>query len=219
MKRIIYFLSILSALSLFVSGCAKPDHYLEERDWQPRTVAVMPFQLGIIDKEANRASSPITGAVYQSGPITSTSLVVMDQILWRALEKIGHFDLIERSQAAHAYNSLNRSLSTTRQALLEAGRQLAVDAVVVGFVYRFTQRDGEVFGVEAPASAAFDVTMFRVSDGQIMWRNSFDHTQTALTDNLLEVGQFLEFGLRWLTVEEFAQYGMDELLRNFPWKR
>jgi hypothetical protein len=219
MKRIIYCLSLFSALALLAGGCAKPDYSPEEREWQPRTVAIMPFQLGVIDKDANRASSPITGAVYQSGPITPTALVVMDQILWRALEKIGHFSLIERSQAAHVYNPLNQSLPTVRQALLEAGRRLEVDAVVVGFVYRFAQRDGEVFGVEAPASAAFDVTLLRVSDDRIMWRNSFDHTQTALTDNLLEMGQFLEFGLRWLTVEEFAQYGMDELLRNFPWKR
>lgn len=209
---------ILALAVLTLAACAKPSHQTDNlaREWQPAKVAILPYQLGVVDTKTNRASSPITGATYRAGDITVTAQVVMDQILQDELSKVSSFNLVSRENAGKAF-AAHRALGAKR-ALLQAGRDLGVDAVVIGYVYRFTQRDGTDFGVEAPASAAFDVCVVRVADGQVMWRNSFDHTQTALSDNLLDAGQFVSRGLRWFTVEEFAQYGMEQLLEQFPWR-
>lgn len=212
-------LAIICLSFTALAACGKPTHPSDTlaMEWQPKSVAILPYQLGIVDANSNRAHSPLTGAVYRSGEITVTAQVVMDQILQNAMEQYSNFSLEGRQSAARVFDRL-RVKMPPKQAVVETGRELGVDAVVIGYIYRFTQRVGEDFGVESPASAAFDLCVIRVSDGLIVWRNSFDHTQTSLSQNLLEAGQFISHGLKWFTVEQFAEYGMEQLLESLPWK-
>lgn len=212
--------TLVAVASLWLSACATPSHQTENlaREWTPAKVAVLPFQLGVQDSQTNRAISPITGATFHSGEVTITAQVVMDQILEEELMRVSGLNVVERDSAFRVFDAW-RGQGTPMQAIMAAGRELGVDGVIIGYIYRFSQRVGGDFGVNTPASAAFDLNVIRVSDGRIMWRNSFDHTQTSLSQNLLDARQFVGRGLRWFTVEEFAQFGMEELLRQFPWQK
>jgi hypothetical protein len=87
---------------------------------------------------------------------------------------------------------------------------------MVCHIFRFEQRVGSSIGVEKPASVAFDLHLFRIKDGAQVWDGTFDETQKALFDNLLQAGTFFRGGAKWLTAEELAALGMDKLLKKLP---
>ena len=99
---------------------------------------------------------------------------------------------------------------------IELGRALNVDYVLVGFLYRFDERMGSSIGVEKPASVGYDLHLFRVKDGKMVWSERFDETQQSLTDNLLKIGAFFRRKAVWLRAEELASVGMDETLNEMP---
>ena len=89
-----------------------------------------------------------------------------------------------------------------------------MDFIIVGFLFRFEERVGSSIGVEKPASVAFDIHLFRLRDGIEVWRGGFDETQKPLSENLLKIGSFLRRKGTWVTGEELASVGMDEMLKK-----
>jgi len=49
-----------------------------------------------------------------------------------------------------------------------------------------------------------------------VWTGNYDETQQSLTENLLNVVDFFKQGAKWLTADEFAEYGMRKILKTFP---
>jgi hypothetical protein len=102
------------------------------------------------------------------------------------------------------------------QSSIQAGKELNVDFIIVGFLFRFEERIGSAIGVEKPASVAFDLHFYRLRDGKMVWEGRFDETQKPLSENLFKIGSFLRRKASWLTAEELASVGMDEILGHFP---
>ena len=98
----------------------------------------------------------------------------------------------------------------------EVGKTFGADAVLIGQVYRWRDRVGADFGVEKPASVAFDLSLVRPSDGAILWRGNFDKTQRALFENLFDYETYIKSKGLWLTAEKLAQLGLDKLLEDMP---
>lgn len=99
---------------------------------------------------------------------------------------------------------------------VKAGKQAGADAVLIGHIFRFQERQGNRASVVSPASVAFDLHLIDVSSGNIIWTANFDQTQRPLSDNLLELGSFIKRGASWVTAEELAQGGLETVLRRFP---
>ncbi|CAO0824615.1 hypothetical protein DFAR_750004 [Desulfarculales bacterium] len=129
--------------------------------------------------------------------------------------------MIFYNQAGAVFDRLRRQKYSLDmlQSAMETGRLLKADGVLVGFVYRFAQRVGGPYASDRPASAAFDLAMVRVSDGAVVWKNSFDETQQPLADDVLSAGQYVDRGLRWFTVQEWGDIGVNKLLDRFPWRK
>jgi hypothetical protein len=87
---------------------------------------------------------------------------------------------------------------------------------VVGYLFRFRERKGEPYAVQQPASVAFDIHLLRVQDGVLVWRGSFDKTQSALMENILQAPAFYREKGRWVTAEELAAEGLEQVLKSFP---
>jgi len=85
-----------------------------------------------------------------------------------------------------------------------------------GTIYRFRQRVGTSLSVTTPASVAFAMELIRVSDGRAIWSRAFDETQRSLDENLLKLGGFLKRGGGWLTAEELAAFGLNEVMSSSP---
>jgi len=106
-----------------------------------------------------------------------------------------------------------REENVVRQARL-LGQALKVDAVLCGTVSKFIEREGSEYGARAPASVNLELFLVSSASGEVLWENSFDQTQTALSENLLNLWQFWRGGPRWFTAEEFSRLGVERLLED-----
>jgi hypothetical protein len=104
----------------------------------------------------------------------------------------------------------------TVTSLQKVGRDMNAEAVISGHVFCFRERVGYPLSVEKPASVAFGVFLVRTSDGAILWKGIFSRTQQSLFENLLQAKSFIKGGGKWLTSEELADLGLDDILKDFP---
>ena len=81
---------------------------------------------------------------------------------------------------------------------------------------RWLEREGSALGAKKPASVAFQIYLFRVEDGALLWKASFSKTQRPLSDNVLELENFLKGGATWQSSETLARLGVEEVMRTFP---
>jgi hypothetical protein len=139
-------------------------------------------------------------------------------IFQRQINALGRCELIPSDQAQAAAEGVDPKVFQQDPIGVAAqiGRELGLDAVVIGAVYRFEQRQGSALGVQSPASAAFDAHLIQVSDKKVLWSGRFDETQHALSENVLKIGSFVKGGAQWVTVERWVEIGVEPMLRTFP---
>jgi hypothetical protein len=133
----------------------------------------------------------------------------------------GRFAIVPPGQARGVLSSLmaadDKVGLTPIKILQELGTRFSADAVFAGVLYRWREREGTDFAVNQPASVAFDLHLVRPRDGAVLWRGRFDKTQQSLSDNLLDMNEFIKAGGRWLTAEKLAKGGLKKQLESlFP---
>lgn len=225
-RRSLAQMAVWALLLLFLGGLAAcstmqvPD---KVPAWTPRKVVVLPFRKVAPNPGDGMARSPLTGAAFFAGKGVkgSEGLSTLDRSLANILAQIAPFKVIPTSRAYHIYNQLRRSMEgqSLRRIVSEVGRKLGADGVLVGHLYRFDRRQGSEYSVKSPASVAFDLAMVRVNDGMVVWKNSFDERQRALSEDLFNLEQYMTHGLRWYTAEEMCRIGMQQLMQRFPWRK
>jgi hypothetical protein len=62
----------------------------------------------------------------------------------------------------------------------------------------------------------FDLHLLRQAIRRLVWSGKFNETQAPLSENNLKFGAFLRRNDSWLTAEELAGVGMDEILKKVP---
>lgn len=181
------------------------------------TVAIVPFRSIATESDAPRGSirCPVSGALFRTCPSTvpDSEKVLMDLFSKKASTYKGF-----RWIGAGEESSLSaESFKLWRiEALQKKGRDLKADAVIAGHVFCFRERVGYPLSVEKPASVAYGIYMVRTSDGAVLWKGIFDRTQQSLFENILQASAFFKGGGKWLTAEELAGFGIDEILKSFP---
>ncbi|MDH5642159.1 MAG: hypothetical protein OEY28_12790 [Nitrospira sp.] len=91
-------------------------------------------------------------------------------------------------------------------------KKLKADAVVIGFVSMYQERVGSRLGANPAASVGFEVKVV-AADGRVLWIGNYYERQRPLTEDFL--GFVQRFGM-FVTAEELAEYGVDEMLKEFP---
>jgi len=94
--------------------------------------------------------------------------------------------------------------------------QFDADALVLGEITRWVEREGEAAGTQRPASVGVRVELYGAPGGERLWEGEFDRTQQAMTENVLLTPRYPGGGMRWLTAEEFAQFAASELAAALP---
>lgn len=102
--------------------------------------------------------------------------------------------------------------ATPKSLAMETGKSVDADLVLTGAVWRYKNR----VSPEQPASVAFVVYLLDVSTGNIVWKDRFIRSQTALTDDISNAAMFFKGGMKWLTADEMARYGVDLVFKKFP---
>jgi hypothetical protein len=86
-----------------------------------------------------------------------------------------------------------------------------VDALVFGRVRRSIERTGGPKGATRPAAVGLSIELRSVA-GALLWRGSYDERQQSLSDNPGGFSKARARGFRWLTAEELAEFGVEELV-------
>jgi len=91
-------------------------------------------------------------------------------------------------------------------------RRTGCDAVLTGEIKEYGERVGGEYGVENPASFAFTTNLHDGKTGNTIWEDYYYEKQIPLTENLVEVGKFIKRKGKWVSAQEIAYEGIDELV-------
>jgi hypothetical protein len=182
------------------------------------SLAVIPFFTPSHEDPTRGNVCPFCQRTARRGDIPPGTPDSLTRLLNQKMEAQEAFRVSSMEEVEAHPELLRRELFLTKPVTssIELGRTLNVDYVFVGFLYRFDERVGAPLAAEKPASVGYDLHLFRVKDGKMVWSVRFDETQQALTDDLLKIGAFLRRKAVWLKAEELASVGMDEILAKLP---
>lgn len=176
---------------------------VEQAEYKFDSVAVLPF------------GRPSTMDLDE---VVKTQVNRLDDLFAHRLKEYGHYKVASPSDVAlamdrHALHQIKRK---DFEAATIIGRELGVDTVLVGEVTRWKEREGGALGAKEPASVAFQAFLLRADNGAMVWSTNFSKTQRPLSENVLEVENFLKGGATWQTSETLARLGVEEVMRTFP---
>ena len=203
-------------------GCQTRVHVTEASSEQVKfkKILILPFKdVTVLSSGAVDTRCPVCGRVFIAGEVADGAAnFLTDQsiaLLSRHTDYQLVFERLTTGSLAALY-SANQTTVAAKKALADKGRENDADMVLVGFVYRFRERLGHGYGAESPASVDFGMHLIRVTDSRLIWSAHFDETQKSLGDNLFNLGSFLSRGGRWITAEELALSGLEEIFEKFP---
>ncbi|MBS0012336.1 MAG: hypothetical protein KFF46_00050 [Desulfobacterales bacterium] len=143
--------------------------------------------------------------------------ILTDMVQAKLLQRLDS-RAVSREIVQKAYDSAKYGFEkkTPLDLVMEVGEKLNVEYMLVGNVWRYQQRIGSDYGAAQPASVAFALYLVEVSNGEVLWSQTFAETQQSLSENLLKAKKFFRRGAKWLTAKELAKAGVNEVMDTFP---
>ncbi len=205
------------SLIAFLLGSSIPWVMQTHAEEKPRLV-ILPFVIERGEDPGRGVICPLCKGIYRGGEILSGSQQAMTRSLYQKMEAMGEFNILplEKVEEVSPLQGMNIFKEQPISLAIQTGRKLEGHFIMAGFIFRFEERIGSSIGVERPASVGFDVHLLRLRDGMEVWRGKFDETQRPLSENLFKIGSFFRRKAHWLTAEELASVGMDEMLKKLP---
>ena len=193
-------------------------HCTEEDGQVVKRLAVIAFQPLLPEGGSTMVICPLCKGGYSSGKIEKGAEMVVQESF---IDKLRDFDQVqvlppEKVTAVYTRVVAEQLKKPFLEVLKNVGAELKADIIVVGYVYRYTERVGYDFSVEHPASVAFDIHLLNAKDGSTIWRGVFDKTQKSLMEDLFQTSSFFKGGAKWLTASQLAKLGIDEIFKTFP---
>jgi nucleotide-binding universal stress UspA family protein len=187
-----------------------------------KRIAVMPFLVGRLESPEEPVEKPLSQPLKQLNIDADNLAEGADQVMTRLVNDVLQIrfadQMVSMKEAAAVYADVirDRTLDTPRKLAKKFGENLQADLVVVGTIWRFREKGTLTETPDSPASVAFSVYLMEVAGGKRLWRNAFDGTQKTLSEDVLGGLKQIKMGLRWLSVNELARYGVKSVLRTFP---
>ena len=206
-------LAVIACSGCWMGGHKKQIAKLPKLD----RIAVLPMDRASSKPASERPTCNISGeATFTSYYVTPEAAQRVTQILYSLVLKDPRFKQVSQGHCLGLLNSmLQRNVKSSEIKILRAfGKDMDADAMLYGKLYRFRERIGTSYAVKTPASVAFSLILVRAADGVVLWRYSFDQTQEALTSNLLNWRFYKKQGMRWVTAEELASYGLEQAVKE-----
>ena len=166
---------------------------------------------------------PISGTVFMAEPVPKDAVQRMSNSLFDIVAAEKGYEVIPPGYARRVFSSIISSQRSTGlssiKVLQEVGKSFAADAVLVGSIYRWREREGTDYAVNRPASVAFNLHLISTAEARILWKAKFDKTQQSLSENILDLATFRESGGRWITAEKLGILGLQKSLALLPARR
>lgn len=212
-------ITLLPLIGMIAFGCAtdtgSKSFTLTSEGISIKTILLLPFKDMTAELGVDRnVRCPLCGQVSLTGPVPPEAPMVLTEQLRSKVEQLPYtFVFSEESPNVSPSPAMSSNLLDHYVAL---GRQAGADAVLVGHVFRYTERMGNRYSIQSPASVAFDLHLISTKEARIVWTSYFDETQHSLTENLLKADTFFKRGATWIRADELAASGMDDMMERFP---
>lgn len=218
-SAVIFFAALAAMVLAFTCGSAvaQPGKAPAKMD----KFAVMPFVIAQPDTaDAPAATCAITGGCFSSGTVPSEAVGIMNNLVENQLRKITDIPFVPADQTGLvARDMIGRDIwLAQRDDVAKLGRRLKVDAVLIGAIYRWRERVGSAAAAETPAAVTFELALVLSADGSLIWTGSWDEAQKPLTDNWLNIGEYLRHGIKWFSAKQFAGIGVEYVMQRFPYR-
>jgi len=174
----------------------------------PQSVKGSDISLGVPTGVESQLKQTITVPAYAAEKLT--------QLFWTRLKNRPGVLVLPPTQVVAAKVAIQPVEGTTkatpeRQAA-DLAAKLKADAVLMGQVLVYQERSGGKLGASPPATVGFEVKVV-AADGLLLWVGNYYEQQKPLTQDFLG---FVQHGGVFVTAEELAQYGADQVLKKFP---
>lgn len=227
----------LTAAVLFVAtGCA-PSKFAVERSpdldkYQIKTIAVVPFD-AIETPQVTEQRSPeffVPGGAKRSDislgkPDVTPKLEYptmgippyapekVTRMVYGRLQNWKGITVLTLEESGNALKALGTGKDLPVGPLTQKlASILKVDAVLYGRVLVYQERKGNKFGGES-ATVGFELKLI-AADGRTLWAGNYYEQQRPMNEDLMG---FMQRGGVFVTAEELAEYGVEHLLREFPY--
>jgi len=198
---------------IILSGCTSKE-IVPESDYNlsgTEKILVLPFKdmTMIYGKDAS-VRCPVCGMVFITGKVSVDAVEKLNNRLVSDLKSRKKYKIVTSSLIDEEQTFSERKL------IVKKGREYNADAVVAGYVYRYRERIGNRYSVKSPASVAFGIHLISTKSGRNIWSGHFDETQRSLSENLFKLKKFIKRKASWITADEMAISGFEEILNTFP---
>ncbi len=182
-------------------------------------IGVMPFFKGRPSAGTGESlTCPICELSFRAENIKDGADRAITRYVQEALERRYADKVIALDEVSRAYQEIPRddTKDTPRSLAQKTGEALGADLMIAGAVWRYRERVRDPMGPERGASVAFDIYLIEVSSGKTVWKTKFDETQRPLTEDIRVGKLLLREGVKWLSADELARYGVEEVLKKVP---
>jgi len=182
-------------------------------------IGVMPFFKGRRSADTGEIlACPICELLFKSENIKDGADRAITSYVQEALERRHRDKVIALDEVSRVYQKIPRddTKDTPRSLAQKAGEALGADLMIAGTVWRYRDRVRDPMGPERGASVAFEMYLMEVPSGGTVWKKRFDETQRPLTEDIRGVKGLIKEGARWLSADELARYGVEEIFKRFP---
>jgi hypothetical protein len=168
--------------------------------------------------DAGMVRNHLSGSMQMCRPVSREIVEKMTSSLMNGISTDHGYRLVPPEQVWSMFRqNLSSKLILGDVDLLKSiGQQFSTDAVLVGYIYQWRELRGTDYAAKSPASVAFDLYMVETRVGAILWKGNYDKTQRSLSENILDRMTFLRAGGKWLSAEQLAQLGLEDLLAKLP---
>lgn len=186
----------------------------------PMRMAVISFQPLIPEKgQGNTVICPLCGTGYSSGIILRGSEKIVEEAFVDKLHELKEIELTPSDKVQSVYKKI--ASESLKEPLLnifkKVGSELGADVLAVGYVYRYTEREGYSYSAKHPASVFFEIHLIKTIDGSTIWRGFFDKTQKSLMEDVFQISSFFKGGGKWMTARQLTEQGMNKIFETFPY--
>jgi len=203
-----------------IFSCHTPTYINEQKSFfslRIENIVVVGFKPALSEKERpSLFRCPLCGATFMAEPVSDDAAETMTTDLFNCLNKNQKYILIPPEQAKGVYSMILFQSITIgiKDMLQKTGKSFSSDAVLFGYIYRWTERVGTEYSVEIPASVAFDLHLVSTDTNSILWKDSFKKTQLSLSENLFDLSTFIKSRGKWLTAKELAHIGLESMIKR-----
>lgn len=149
---------------------------------------------------------------HQTMTVPGYATEQVTELFWGRLRDRKGLLLLSPSDATRV-SSADEELANMppEKAAAAIAKRLKADAALIGLVSVYQERVGSRLGADPPATVGFEAKVV-AADGQVLWVGSYYERQRPMTEDLKG------FLRRWafVTAGELAEYGVEEVLRDFP---